>query len=58
LRENPIYTYRNKDGNTSTISIRHVEANVNTQKENQNNQNNSNEEKDVTLKGHPLPQMT
>ncbi len=32
--------YMNKDGNPST---RHVEANVNTQEENQNNQNSSNE---------------
>ncbi len=30
VRENPIYI--NKDGNPSTKSIRHVEANVNTRK--------------------------
>ncbi len=33
----------NKDGNPSTKSTRHVEANVNTPKENQNNQNSSDE---------------
>jgi hypothetical protein len=33
----------NKDGNPSTNSTRHVDANVNTQKENQDHQNNSNE---------------
>jgi hypothetical protein len=27
---NPIYIYINKDGNPSTKSTRHVEANVNT----------------------------
>jgi hypothetical protein len=31
-----------------------VEANVNTQKENQNNQNNNNEVEDLMLKGHGL----
>jgi hypothetical protein len=45
------------DGNPSTKSTRHVEANVNTQKENQNNQN-SNEVEDLMLKGHPLPQIS
>jgi len=29
-----MYMYINKDGNPSTRSIRHVEANVNTRKEN------------------------
>ncbi len=38
-----IYIY--KDGNPFTKSSRHVEANVNTQKEIQNNQNSSNEVK-------------
>jgi hypothetical protein len=33
---------------------RHVEANVNTQKENQDHQNSSNEVGGVMLKGHPL----
>jgi hypothetical protein len=47
----------NKDGNPFT-STRHVEANVNTQKENQDHQNNSNEVEDVMLKGHPLPQIS
>ncbi len=52
-----IYIYTNMDGNPSTKSTRHVEANVNTQKENQNNQN-SNEVEDLMLKGHPLPQIS
>jgi hypothetical protein len=30
-----MYIYINKDGNPSTKSTRHVEANVNTRKENQ-----------------------
>jgi len=47
----------NKDGNPSTISTRHVEANVNTREENQSNQNSSNEVEDLMLKGHPLPQI-
>ncbi len=38
-------------------ATRHVEANVNTRKENKNNQNNNNEMEDVMLKGHPLPQI-
>jgi hypothetical protein len=46
------------DGNPSAKSTRHVEANVNTQKENQNNQNSSNEVEDLMLKGHPLPQIS
>jgi DNA replication protein DnaD len=46
-----------KDGNPFTKSTKHVEANVNTQKENQNNQNNTNEVNDLMLKGHPLPQI-
>jgi len=29
-QKNPVYIYINKDGNPSTISTRHVEANVNT----------------------------
>jgi hypothetical protein len=42
-------------------STRHVEANVNTQKENQNNQNNqnsSNEVEELMLKGHCLSQTS
>jgi hypothetical protein len=31
-----MYIYINKDGNPSTKSTRHVEANVNTSKENSN----------------------
>jgi len=52
------YTHTYKDGNPSIISIKHVEANVNTWEENQNNQNNSNEVEDLMLKGHPLPQIS
>jgi len=47
-----------KDGNLSTISIRHIEANVNAWKENQNNQNKSNEVKELMLKEHHLSQMS
>jgi hypothetical protein len=32
-----MYIYINHDANPSTKSAKHVEANVNTQKENQNN---------------------
>jgi len=52
-----IYIYINKDGNPSTKNTRHVEANVNTRKENQDNQNNGNEVEDVMLEGYPLPQI-
>jgi hypothetical protein len=50
-----LYIYINKDGNPSTKSTRHVEENVNTQKENQNHQINNNEVEDIMLKGYPLP---
>ncbi len=53
-----IYIYINKDENPSTKSTRHVDANVNTQKDNQGHQNNSNLVKDVMLKGHPMPQIS
>jgi hypothetical protein len=43
--------YINKDANPFTISPRHGEVNVNTQKENQNDQNSSNEVEDLMLKG-------
>jgi hypothetical protein len=33
IRKRPIYIYINKDGNPSTKSTRHVDANVNTRKE-------------------------
>jgi hypothetical protein len=58
--ENPIYTYRyiNKDGNPSAKSTRHVDAKVNTQKENQGHQNNSNKMESGMLKGHPMPQIS
>jgi hypothetical protein len=52
-----IYIYINKDENPSTKSTRHVDANVNTQKENQNHQNNSNEMENIMLKGHLMPQI-
>jgi len=42
----------------STKNTRHVETNVNTQKENQDHQNNSNEVEDIILKGYPLPQIS
>jgi hypothetical protein len=35
----------------------HVDANVNTRKENQDHQNNNNEVDDIMLKGHPMPQI-
>ncbi len=38
-------------------NTKHVEANVNTQKENQDHQNHSNEMEDIMLKKHPLPQI-
>jgi hypothetical protein len=44
-REKTLSLYINKDENPS--STRHVEANVNTQEENQNNQNSSNEVEDL-----------
>jgi hypothetical protein len=47
-----IYIYINKDENPSTKSTRHVEANVNTLKENQDHQNSSNEVEDIMLKRH------
>ncbi len=53
-----MYIYINKDENPSTKSIMHVDANVNTQKENLDHQNNNNEMEDVMLKGHPMPQIS
>jgi hypothetical protein len=47
----------NKDGNSSTKSTRHVEANVNAREEDQDNQNSSNEVENVMLKGYPLTQI-
>ncbi len=55
--ENHIYIIINNDGNPFTKNIRHDEANVNTQEENQNDQNNNNQIKDLMLKGHPPPQL-
>jgi hypothetical protein len=40
----------NKDGNPSTKSTRHVDANVNAQKENLGHQNSINEVEDIMLK--------
>jgi hypothetical protein len=36
----------------------HVDASLNTLKENQNNQNSNNEVEDLMLKGHPLSQIS
>jgi hypothetical protein len=52
-----MYIYINKYGSPFTKSTRHVNANVNTRKENQDYQNNSNEFEDVMLKGHSMPQI-
>ncbi len=49
--------YIHKDGNPSTKSTGHVNANVNIQKENQDHRNDSNEVEDIMLKGHPMPQI-
>jgi hypothetical protein len=56
-REELIYIYIHKDGNPSTKSIRHVDANVNIGKENQGHGNNSNEVENRTLKGYLMPQI-
>ncbi len=53
-----MYICINEDGNPSTKSTMHVNANVNTSKENQDHQNNSNEVGYVMLKGHPMPQIS
>jgi len=37
--------------------MKHVEANVNTQKENQDHQNHNNEMENLMLKIHLLPQI-
>jgi hypothetical protein len=50
--------YINNDGNPSTKSTRHVDANVNTRKRNQDHQNNSIEVEDVMLNGHLMPQIS
>ncbi len=50
-----MYIYINKYGSPFTKSTRHVNANVNTRKENQNYQNNCNEVEDIMLKGHSMP---
>jgi len=47
-----IYIYINKDENPSSKSTRHVNANVNTWKENQDHQNSN---KDLMLGGQPVP---
>jgi hypothetical protein len=48
-----VYIYINKNGNPSTKSKKHVEANVDTLKENQNNQNSSNDLENLILKSFP-----
>jgi hypothetical protein len=52
VQSSPLSLYINKDGNPSTISTRHVKANINTGKKNQNNRN---EVEDLMLSGHALP---
>jgi hypothetical protein len=54
-RERALYIYK-QGGKPIHKKYRHVEANVNTWKENQNNQNINNEVEDLMLKGHFLPQ--
>jgi hypothetical protein len=49
--------YINKDGNPSTKSTRHVDANVNTRKRNEDHKNNRDVVEDVMLNGHPMPQI-
>ncbi len=44
-----LYIYIYKDGNPSRKNTRHVDANVDTRKENQDHQNNSNEMEDIML---------
>jgi hypothetical protein len=53
-----MYIYMNKDGNPSSKSTRHINANVNTWKENQDHQNSSNEVEAVMLRVQPMPQMS
>jgi hypothetical protein len=53
-----LYIYINKDGSLFIKNTRHVNANVNTRKENQDHQNNCNEVKNMMLKGHPMPQIS
>ncbi len=55
MLKNHVYIYINKDGNPSTKSTRHVEANLNTQGK-LKHENNSNEVEDLMLKMHPLLQ--
>ncbi len=57
VRENPVCII-NKDGNPSTISTRHVEANVNMQDENQHYRNSTNEVEDLNALEHPLSQIS
>ncbi len=49
----------NKDGNSSTKSTRHVDANVNTRNETKTVKTvSSNEVEDEMLKGHPISQIS
>jgi hypothetical protein len=43
------YIYIDKDGNPLRKNTNHVNANVNTRKENQDHQNNSNEMENIML---------
>ncbi len=52
-----LHIYINKDGNPSTKSTKHVDANVNTQKQNQDHQNSNNEMEDIMLKRHLMTQI-
>ncbi len=45
-------------GNPSTNSTRHVDAKVNTQKENQGHQNSNNKVQHTMLKRHLMPQIS
>jgi hypothetical protein len=50
LLSDSLNEFLNKDGNPSTKSTRHVDANVNARKENLGHQNSINEMEDVILK--------
>jgi hypothetical protein len=49
LLSDSLNEFLNKDGNPSTKSTRHVDANVNARKENLGHQNSINEVEDVML---------
>jgi hypothetical protein len=58
VRGKPCTYIKTNDGNPSTKKTRNVEANVNTQLENQDHQNNSNEVEDIILEWHLLSQIS